>query len=199
VKGNALRRLAIATAAILSIGSFAVAPASASPPPESGVWYSCQTKAAGYSPSGAGTGTEAWVWDGRLQWEVCVARTSTGKHYAIVRLSAPADLIGKYDRYTGLSQIYLQRCATRSYVTVAQKDWAIEQYSTATKIGSRWQFTWLQTPSTTSTTTSYRVHIVAWNGAVVPRDGSFVFSLQPGGLTPVPGGEGVYNTGCLNP
>jgi hypothetical protein len=194
-----LRRVAIMLTATLVLAALSFGTASAAPPPESGVWYKCQTLNAGYSPNAGGGWEGAWVWDGRLRWEVCIAQTSSGTHYAIVRLSAPADLVERFDRYTGVSYIYLQKCVSGTYTTLKEKYWGVEQYSTATKVGSRYQFTWLQTPSTTSSATSYRVHIVTYSGAVVPRNGGFTFSLQPDGFYPYPGNEGIYNSSCLNP
>jgi hypothetical protein len=195
-----IRRIGIVCSAVLLLGSFVVGHVSAMPPPVGGTVYKCQNLDAGYSPVAWWEDISGWGWDGRLRWEVCVAKTSSGSHYAIVRLSSPSDLVEKFDRYTGLTHIYLQRCAARStYVTVASKDWAVEQYSAGTLSGSRYQFTWLQTPSTTSSALSYRIHIVGVNGAVVPRNGGWSFSLEPEGFYPAPGNEGIYNTGCLNP
>jgi hypothetical protein len=193
-----LRRGASMAAAATLLASMSITAAQAAPAPVDGVWYSCQTKAAGYSPGAAGNAS-GWTWDGRLQWEICIAQTSTGTHYAIVRLSAPSDLVNQFDRYTGVSHFYLQKCVSGVFTTVAQRDWAVEQYSTATKVGSRYQFTWLQTPSTTSSATSYRLRIVTVSGAVVPRNGGWLFSLQPDGFYPYPGNEGIYTSSCLNP
>ena len=197
---SSLRRVATATVLMFLVGSALAAEVTASPPPVGGVVYKCQNLDAGYSPVAWWEDISGWAWDGRLRWEVCIAKTSSGSHYAIVRLSSPSNLVDKYDRYTGLTHIYLQRCAARSsYVTMTSKDWAVEQYSTGTLSGSRYQFTWLQTPSTTSSAASYRVHIVAVNGAVVPRSGGFVFSLEPEGFYPGPDNEGIYDTSCLTP
>jgi hypothetical protein len=193
-----IRHVRIAMTLAITVGSIGTSSALAMPAPEPGVWYACQTKAAGYSPMAAGSAS-GWTWDGRLQWEICVAETSSGMHYAIARLSSPADLIGPYDRYTGVSYVYLQKCVNGTYTTVGEKYWGVAQYSTATKVGSRYQFTWLQTSSTTSSATSYRVHIVTVSGAVVPRNGGFIFSLEPDGFYPYPGNEGIYNTSCVNP
>jgi hypothetical protein len=194
-----LRRVTSATAAATLLASFAFATVHAAPAPVDGVWYSCQTKSAGYSPVWSPPDDANWEWDGRLQWEICIAQTSKGTHYAIVRLSAPADLVNKYDRYTGVSHFYLQKCVSGTYTTVAQKDWGVEQYAVGTKSGGRYQFTWLQTPSTTSSATSYRLRIVTVSGAVVPRNGGFIFSLEPDGFYPYPGNEGIYTSSCLNP
>jgi hypothetical protein len=197
---TSLRRVASATVLMLLVGSVMAAGVAASPPPIGGTVYKCQNLDAGYSPVAWYEDISGWAWDGRLRWEACVAKTSSGSHYAIVRLSSPSDLVERFDRYTGISDIYLQRCAARStYVTVASKDWAVAQYSTATLSGSRYQFTWLQTPSTTSSALSYRVHIVTTSGAVVPRNGGWTFSLEPEGFYPGPGNQGVYNTSCLTP
>jgi len=106
----AIRHGAIATMAFLMAGLASERPVAAIiPPGGGGTTYTCQTLSAGYSPVGAWQNTENWVWDGRLTWDLCVARTTSGTHYAIVRLSAPADLIGPYDRFTGTVSIYLQK------------------------------------------------------------------------------------------
>ena len=198
MSGNLVRRAAVATALATLIGSWAVTAASAAPAPEPGTSYTCQTIAAGYSPGASGTAS-AWVWDGRLQWELCVARTSTGRHYALARLSAPADLLGPFNRFTGLVHVQLQQCNSRTVTTVATQDWSVANYETATKIGTRYYFSWTQTPSTTSSAATYRVRTEAWAGAVVQSSG-WVFSLSQDGLLPYPGYRpGVSLTSCVTP
>ena len=197
---HAFRRVAIAGAGALLIGSVVAGPASALvPPPDPSSVTRCQTVPAGYSPTGAGTGTEGWEWDGRLSWDLCVVRTSSGSRYAIARLSSPSPtvLLGRYDRYTGVSNIYLQRCATRTYTTIGRGDWSVANYDVGTLSGSWYRFRWTQTTSGTSSATLYRVRIETWAAAVLPRDASFVFSLAQAGLLPVPGAPGVYNSSCM--
>lgn len=146
MSANPMRRVAIATAAAILIGSSVAAATSAAPPPEANTWYACQTISAGYSP-GAGGNASAWVWDGRLQWELCVAQTSTGRHYAIARLSSPADLMGPFNKFSQLVHVQLWKCTSSGLVKVAQADWSVANTETATKIGNRYYFRWIQTPS----------------------------------------------------
>lgn len=198
MSANPMRRVAIATAAAILIGSSVAAATSAAPPPEANTWYACQTISAGYSP-GAGGNASAWVWDGRLQWELCVAQTSTGRHYAIARLSSPADLIGPFNKFSQLVHVQLWKCTSSGLVKVAQADWSVANTETATKIGNRYYFRWIQTPSTTSTATTYRVRTEAW-GATVMQSSGWVFSLSQDGLHPYPGYRpGVSVSGCVNP
>lgn len=195
--GSVLRRVAVAFAAALLISSWAAAPASASPPPPPpGTYYSCQSGI----PAGYSVYVNQWVWDGRLQWEVCIARTSSGTHYAIFRLSSPSNLSLQYDRYTGTQNVYLQKCVSGVYTTVASMKWGEPYLITAlSNTGGRYYFKWVQTPSTGSSASSYRVRISGY-GAVVPRNGSSYFSLSKGPHGPLPGQDpGVYTSGCRTP
>jgi hypothetical protein len=202
MSGRNLRRVAAATAAALLIGSWAVAPASALVPPGGTSSTSiCQTRAAGYSPFGIYK-SGSWEWDGRLKWDLCVVRTGSGAHYAIVRLSSPsrAALYGQYDRYTGLVHIKIQKCSSGTYTTVGSTDWAVEGHETAVSEAGDWyHFRWLQTSGTTSSVTSYRVRIEVVLGAVVPRNGGWYFSLHGEGYPPGPVPPEVTNSGCMAP
>jgi hypothetical protein len=205
-----LRHVAVAFMAALVIGSLGAAPASAGPPPvPSGTYLSCQSGIpAGYSVNL----NLKWAWDGRLQWEVCIARTSSGTHYAIFRLSSPSNLSAQFDRYTGIQNVYLQKCVNGVYTTVAWMDanhtpgphsvgpWEEPYRITAvSNSGGRYYFKWVQTPSTGSSANSYRVRISGY-GAVVPRNGGSYFSLSQGPHGPLPGqNPGVYTSGCRAP
>lgn len=195
---RSIRRIALATATAILLGSAVAAPASAAPAPAPGVWYKCQTLPAGYIPIVSGNAT-GWIWDGRLQWEACVAQTSSGTHYGIVRLSAPADLAAQYDRFTGIAYVYLQKCTNGSYTKVGEKYWGVSQYVTGTKVSTRYQFPWQETTATTDAASNYRLQIVTRIAAVVPRwSTAYYFSLQPNGVDPY-NNDGVYTTGCMNP
>jgi hypothetical protein len=192
------RRTLTAVVALFVLAAWA-APASALVPPGDPSSYSkCQSKQAGYSPVGGWAGTEDWVFDGRLRWDLCVVRTSSGSHYAIARLSAPADLVERFDRFTGLVDVFLQKCVNGVYTTVTQTAWEVEGHEVATKIGSRYYFRWLQTPSTTSSASTYRVRTRGY-GAVVPRNGGWYFSLIDGPYPYYGAGPGITTSGCLTP
>jgi hypothetical protein len=196
--GSLLRRVAVACAAALLLGSWAVAPASAGPPPPPpGTVYSCHNNiAAGYAVNLAGH----WVFSGALGWDVCIARTSSGTHYAIFRLSSPSTLSAQFDRYTGTQNVYLQKCVSGVYTTVASMNWG-EPYLIAalSNSGGRYYFKWVQTPSTSNSASSYRV-LISGYGAVVPRNGGSYFSTSPGPYGPLPGQPpGVSTSSCRTP
>jgi hypothetical protein len=195
-----VRRRAIALAGAMLIAVSAAGPVSAIiPPGDSGSYSSCQTISAGYSPVGGWSDTEDWVWDGRLAWDLCVVRTSSGSHYGIARLSAPADLIEQYDRFTGTVNIDIQKCVSGVYTNVGHKDWDVSGYSYASKSNGRYYFSWQQTTSTTSSASYYRVRASGY-GAVVPRNGGWYFSLSKSPYGPPPGtNPGVSTTSCRNP
>lgn len=196
-----IRRLGLAAAGAMWIGSMVVSPASAVVPPGDGSSVSrCQSIDAGYSPaSGWDDDSAGWAWDGRLSYDLCVVRTVSGAHYAIARLSSPSPTVlsGQYDRYTGVTWFYLQKCGTKGTIsTMTQKDWSVAMYETGTLSGNWYRFRWTQTPSTTNSGATYRVKVVTYSANVVPRNSfAFVFALSPDGMF----GTRTYTSNCMTP
>ena len=167
------------------------------PPVDGGSHYYCSTIAAGYTPGATGNAS-AWAWDGRLQWEWCVARTSTGSHYGLVRLSSPGPtlLSGNFDKAWGVLTIRIQSCSTGA--TLASSSWNPD-YALASLSGSRYYWGWKQTPSSTASSSSYRVQI-AGSGYVFPHNlNGWYFSLGAGPYPPSPASYHTYTSGCVNP
>jgi hypothetical protein len=193
-----VRRVRIVVAAALVTSLWMVPSASAVVPPGGGgPYYSCNTMAAGYTPGASGSGS-AWAWDGRLGWDWCVARTTTGSRYAIVRLSSPGPtlLSGSYDRAWAALTIKLQACG--SYTTLASTTWN-PNYAVGSLSGSRYYWAWKQTASSSSSATSYRVQI-SGSGYVFRHNlGGWYFSLGAGPYPPSPASYHTYTSGCVNP
>lgn len=192
------RRVRIAVAVALVTGLWMVPSASAMVPPGGGgSYYSCNTMAVGYTPS-AGGRTSAWVWDGRLGWDWCVVRTTTGAHYGIVRLSSPGPtlLSGSFNKAWAVLTIRLQACY--SYTTVASMSWN-PNLATGFLSGSRYYWAWQQTPSTTNSATSYRVQISGSGYVYRENLSGWYFSLGAGPYPPSPASYHTYTSGCVSP
>ena len=192
-----VRRVRIAVAAALVTSLWMVPSASALVPPgEGGYNYSCNTMAAGYTPGAAGNAS-AWAWDGRLGWDWCVVRTTTGAHYGIVRLTSPGPTIvsGAYDKVWAVLTIRLQAC---NGTTLASRAWNPD-FAVGSLSGSRYYWPWQQTASTSSYATSYRVQI-SGSGYVYRHDlGGWYFSLGAGPYPPSPASYHTYTSNCVNP
>ncbi len=191
-------RPAVASAALILVALVGPASASAVVPPGGGGSYSyCSTMSAGYTPL-TGGGASAWVWDGRLSWDWCVVRTTTGAHYAWVRLSSPgpALLSGSFDTTWGALTIRIQACY--GYTTLASTSW-YPNYATGTLSGSRYYFAWQQTPSTTTRATAYRVQIAGSGYVFADSLSGWYFSLGAGPYPPSPASYHTYTSSCVNP
>jgi hypothetical protein len=171
----------IAIAAVLVMGLLGAGPAGAFPEPIGSTWK-CAYKNAGYV--GFGTrydpkygSVEARIWDGSLQWQMCVVRKSNGYGYAEVQLSAPVTM-NTYDRFTGVVYVYLEACFAggRTVEMIAQGYRGVSQYDVGSKVGSRYYFPAVSTSQTTGAAScGYRVHIQTWQAFVVPRSlGQFI-------------------------
>ena len=192
----AIRRVAIgATVALLASLWMAPAAGAIVPPGGGGSYSYCSTMSAGYTPSTDGR-VSAWVWDGRLNWDWCVVRTSTGAHYGWVRLSSPSSLSGNFDKAWAVLTIRVQACY--GYTTLVSTSWN-PNYALATLSGSRYYWAWQQTPSTTTRATAYRVQI-SGSGYVFPHNlRGWYFSLGPGPYPPSPASYRTYTSACVNP
>jgi len=191
------RRVAVTITVIALIACWSAAPAAAFTPPTGA---KCQTVPAGYVGSGSNPDNGSWVWDGRLQWQMCMAKTSGGARYAKVQLSSPVTVDG-YDRFTGLVNVYFQGCygGNKVFSTITQTSRGVSYYDYGTAAGGRYYFPAIQTPSSTSTANSgYRVHIQTWVAAVVPRSSfSQVLALSRSGFASGPGTDANFYTGCF--
>jgi len=176
MSGNLLRRVAITSATALLIGSLAAAPASAIVPPTEGP-STCDSVADGYTVAASGNAAD-WAFDGRLRWDLCVTRNANGTVTGWVRLSAPSEAITgfKHDRFTGLVEIYLQRCVTRGVQTIAQGSWHVSGHQLGNLVGGWYRFGWHSTASVASSGTSFRVRTKSF-GAVVQNSGWY-YSLS---------------------
>ena len=194
---NLWRRVIVATAAIAFIAPWGAAPATAFTPPAGA---KCQTLSAGYIGSGSNPNNGSWVWDGRLQWQMCIAKTSAGARYAKVQLSSPVT-VDVYNRFTGLVNVYFQGCyaGNKVFSTITQTSRGVSNYDFGTQAGSRYYFPAIQTPSSTSTANSgYRVHIQTWIAAVVPGSTfSQVLALSKSGFASGPGTDANFYSGCF--
>jgi hypothetical protein len=192
---NVRRRLAIASVAIALTLSWGAAPASAFTPPAGA---KCANLAAGYI--GFGTQASSYHWDGRLKWQICIAKTGAAR-YGKVQLSSPVS-IDVYDRFTGLVNVYLEGCygsGHLAYSTLTQASRGVSGYDVGPPSGGRYYFPSIQTPSTTTTATSgYRVHIQTWVAAVVARSVlAQILALSSKGMATGQGTDGNFYTGCM--
>lgn len=194
---NLRRRVAAATAAIALIASWGAAQATAFTPPSGA---KCQTLSAGYIGSGSNPNNGSWVWDGRLQWQTCIAKTTSGARYAKVQLSSPVT-VDVHNRFTGLVNVYFQGCyaGNKVFSTITQTSRGVSNYDFGTASGGRYYFPAIQTPSSTSTANSgYRVHIQTWIAAVVPASTfSQVIALSRAGFASGPGTDANFYSGCF--
>jgi len=188
VTASVHRRVGIATTAALIVGLLAVTPAGAYvPPPEPG--SQCQSVSGGYVASFVNN-VWTFVRDTRVQWDLCVDRTSSGTHYGVVRLSSQSDTGNKYF-YPYNVDIYLQSCSNWS--NVASVRW-VASGITGTLSNGWYNTYWVQTPSTSSTASSFRI-MISSTGAV--NGGAREIELQPGQVgAPV---RGYSYSGCMAP
>ena len=199
------RRVAIAVAGALLIGTLAAAPASAIVPPNGGGASSCVSKMTGYFPVGGWYNSPwtsgEWASAPDLRWDLCVALNSNGTISAWARLLSPSTqvYVEQFDRFTGTIDVSLQRCATKTSPTVAGADWDVPGYSTGTASGNWYLFPWIKTAGITKTTGStYRAKVSGY-GAVVPRNGGPYFSLTPSPYGPPPGQAPMtFYTTCMS-
>jgi hypothetical protein len=199
MSGNVIRRVALSCAAAALLVAGAVMPVAAVTPPTEGT-STCQAIDAGYSPAGLYYHGE-WEWDGRLRWDLCVTRNSNGTVTAFIRLSSPSPsvLLGQYDRFTGTLDLFLQRCGTKGYTTLAQGNWDVAGHETGSLSGNWYRFSWRSTPSVAASSGSFRVRTKGL-GAVVPRNGGWTFSLAKDSYPPStsPPVYGISTSGCIS-
>jgi len=182
------RRLGIATTAALIVGLMAVTPASAYVPPIEGGSL-CQSVSGGYSAK-AVNNVMTYVPDGRVMWDLCVDRTSSGTHFGIARLTAVSWTGDRYF-YPYNVDIYLQSCSSWSYV--ASYRW-VDSGIPGTLSNGWYNTYWVRTPSTSSSGNSFRI-LISSTGSVA--GGAQQIELQPGQVGSAT--RGYASSGCMAP
>ena len=163
--------LAVTTLLISLLGA---RPAAAFRPPDGG-GGACNYVHAGWIGAGGPGGkfgTTGAEWDGSLQWELCVIRTSVGMVKAKTQLSSEVDM-NRYDRFTGLVIVRLQICnQVGGFTTIDGPDeYAYDSFydHPATTTSQHYYFDVWKTDGTSPRGNPYRIWVRTWNGVIIPN------------------------------
>jgi hypothetical protein len=193
-----LRRRLVASVALLVVMLAAPAPSSAIVPPTGGT-SKCQSINTGWIGSGVWKWSDPqYVFDGRLRWDLCVVKTSTGTRAAYAQLSALDDLYD-YDTFSGLVEIWLQKCISGgTYQNLQTAEWLVPNTETVRPAG-RYYFKLVKTASSNvSSTAGYRVRVHSYNASVFGST-SQILALSPYGYQAIPETNNYWNSSCMTP